>query len=369
MKLTYEEEKFHTKVKLKLMMACPVFISTVLFSLRVQWVDDSVLPTAGTDGTRLLINKNWYTKLQLEEAIGLLLHEAWHVAYQHMIIGKNLEKDRHNQACDYLINLQVVADGFKIPPDGLYDTQYAGMSSMEIYHKLKNQPQPQGYSGDLLDPISNSEVAKAEIENILLRAAKLSKEAGDKPGAIPGELERYIDELLNPILPWNVILQNYVDALAKDDFTWARPNRRYPDMYLPSLQSDTIANVSVLIDASGSVGEEEMREFFTEIKSIKDKLHPEKLLVGSFDTRLYEAKEFDEFEHYSVLGGGGTSADPIREFAEKHNPNVLIVFTDMEMNFYPLEDMHYKDIIWINTGPEVEAPVGKIIHYNPQANN
>lgn len=365
--MSFIETKFHQKVKMRLLMEGSVFMSSVLFSLKISWSDS--IPTAGTDGKNLLINRNWYESLSVEQAMGLLYHESFHVAYQHPLIGKNLQRRRHNMACDYMINLQLVQDGFELPPGGLLDHQYANMSSMQIYELLDDDDESGGgggYDCDILEPEEGTdpEVAQAEIENILLRAAKLSKEANDKPGSIPGELQRLIDSLLSPVLPWNVILHNYMDAYAKDDYSWARPNRRYTEEYLPSMFSEAIENISVLIDASGSVSGEELSQFFTEIISIKENMNPQSFLIGSFDTRLYEAKEFTTLNSYSVEGGGGTSAYPIKKFIEEKKPNVLIVFTDMEMSFAPLEGLDFKDIFWINTGAKgVAAPMGRIIDY------
>lgn len=269
-------------------------------------------------------------------------------------------------AADYMINLQLVEDGFELPPGGLYDEQYKGMSAKEIYDLLDEDDEDEDYDGDLIDPSedgTDAEVAKAEIENILLRAAKLSKDAGEKPGTIPGELDRLIGELLAPVLPWNVILHNYMDGYAKDDYSWKRPSRRFPDDYLPSMYSESLENISVLIDASGSISEEELQQFFTEIVSIKANMNPETFLIGSFDTRLYKPREFDSLKNYSVPGGGGTSSAPIQQFIDEYDPKVLIVFTDMQIYFNNLKE-DFKDIIWINTGDkDIKPPVGKIINY------
>ena len=269
-----------------------------------------------------------------------------------------------------MINIQIIDDGFTLPPNGLLDYEYKNMSSMEIYNLLddeeNNKQTDDEYDGDLLEPEEGTDISvvQAEIENILLRAAKLSKEANDKPGSIPGALARLIDSILIPVLPWNVILHNYMDAYAKEDYSWAKPNRRYHDEYLPSMYSETIENISVLIDASGSVSKDELQKFFTEIVSIKENMNPQSFLIGSFDTQLYEPREFIELKEYTVQGGGGTYSAPIKEFIETYNPKILIIFTDMEMSFSPLKDIKFDDIIWINTGMKgTAAPMGRIIDY------
>ena len=62
------DSKHMQKVKMKLMMQSSVFISSVLFSLKMSWNNN--IPTAGTDGKNLIINKEWFESLSTEEAMG-----------------------------------------------------------------------------------------------------------------------------------------------------------------------------------------------------------------------------------------------------------------------------------------------------------
>ena len=86
----------------------------------------------------------------------------------------------------------------------------------------------------------SKEEIERKIEDIIVKASVQSKMAGDAAGSIPGDIEIALDKLLNPKLPWNVILQNYMSSFAKEDFSWRRPNRRtlsqgiYLHHYTPS---------------------------------------------------------------------------------------------------------------------------------------
>ena len=238
------------------------------------------------------------------------------------------------------------------------------MSSIEIY-KLLPEP-PEDYEGDVIIQSDDTpENAKIASDNQLIKAVNMSKAAGEDPGKIPGDILRYVEELLNPKLSWDVILRNYMDSYAKDDYSWRKPNKKFPDIYLPSLYSDSIENISVLIDTSGSITDDDLKIFFTEIQAIKDSLNPEALWVGSFDTQLYKSKLFDNFTNMKLQGGGGTYSTPIKERIENSNPNILLVFSDMYMNFDSLKDVDYDHLYWIATAGYIPVvPLGTIIEYD-----
>ena len=202
----YEKAMSKTKVKL---MSKPdsTFFLTVCLSLRQVW--DEKIPTACTDGRSIFINPNFFMGLDADERLFLLLHETMHVAYMHMARLSTRNHRKWNIAADYVINLQLVERGFRMPKNGLLDQQWAGMSTEEVYAKLPEDPEEDVMEdlipGDGSDE-SEEELAK-EIEDILVRASVASKMAGDKPGSIPGDIEIFLNKLLNPVLPWPRLLQ------------------------------------------------------------------------------------------------------------------------------------------------------------------
>jgi len=361
-----KEPKDHSRAKIKIMLEGSVFIQSILFSLELSFVD--TIPTAGTNGTKLIINTKWYSNLTLEQKVSLLLHEAWHVAYQHTLgIYKHLDHAKLNMAQDYYINLQLTTTGFTLPPDGLVDSQYNGLSSLQIYKLLPDVPK--SYISDVMEEDKNNnesdEDRKIKLDNILIKAVNMSKEAGEDPGKIPGEIRRHVEELLNPKLPWDVILMNYMNAYAKDDYSWKKPNKRFRDIYLPSLYSESIDNISILIDTSGSITQKDLSIFFTEIHAIRDMLQPKEIMLGSFDTRLYSAKPFQDYNSVELKGGGGTSSQPIQEFIENFKPDILLIFSDMYMDYGYLKDVNFPDLYWIATdGFYPDVPCGSIIEYD-----
>ncbi len=63
--------------------------------------------------------------------------------------------------------------------------------------------------------------------------------------------------VLHPPADWRSVLREFVSAHARNDYSWARPNRRFlaQGLYLPGLHSEELGDVVLAVDTSGSVGD------------------------------------------------------------------------------------------------------------------
>ena len=298
----------------------------------------------------------------------------------------------HN--CDIRINNDLKAMGFSfVGLEGAWmDDKYpADMPEEDIYDDLlKNavQPPPMNpFDGDLGtepgDPGDGSGGGgnvqpgpynsgppdkKAAVEQLqavaqAIQQAKLQKQAG----SIPGHLELIVDEFLSPVIPWEQVLFNWFTDLITEDYSWRRPNRRYQDMYLPSLQSDEqrLTCLHYYFDVSGSVTDQMIKRFNSEVKYIKDTFNPEKLVLVMFDTKIheiYEISENDVFDRIKVTGRGGTCLQCVHSHIEETKPTAAIIFTDLECQ--PMQPLKVPiPIIWtVADNPYAKVPFGQIIH-------
>jgi predicted metal-dependent peptidase len=343
------------------------FITTVLFYLHFKW--DSAIPTAGTNGTRLRINPDFWMSLNLNEQIGLLCHETYHVVFKHMERRYDRDPERWNAAADYLINLMLDDAGFVLPEGGLLDEQYRDMSTVEIYDRL---PENDGsnYQDVMMDvegiegTPEEQQAISDEITSIILKAATQT-EMANQAGTIPADIARLIDKIRNPVLPWHSILQNYLSSFNKDDYSWRRPNRRFEDIYLPSLYSEGLTSVAIAIDTSGSVSEADFNAFLSEVKGIHEMLHPKTMYIIDFDTtikNIYTLTNDDTILNLNFNGWGGTDLTPVFEHFEKNHPDLLLVFSDLECT--PIEKSPPYPVIWIcNDNPDAKVNFGKLIHF------
>ena len=360
----------HAKIDL---MTKSVFLSTICLSLKHAFTDK--LPTAGTNGISILYNPEFLEKLTPQERTGLLAHEVWHVAFNHLTRLGSRDKMLWNKAGDYVINYMLTQAGFTIPTGGLYDTRFKDMSTEEVYNIIVNEDKADhggdDFEVDLLDAPEGStpEDVNDKITDMIIKAQIQSKIANKDKGEIPGEIARAIDDLINPKLPWYEILQRFMSDLVKDDYSWIKPNKRfYPNYYLPSQQSYTIGQVVVAIDTSGSVSQAEITKMLSEIENIRDTFQPQKLTIIDCDAEIhnvYDVEKYDNILELEFHGHGGTDFQPVIDYCNERNPEVLIYFTDLWADH--VTDTGDYPIIWICTDSSNTSlqPVGETIYLNP----
>lgn len=341
-----------------------VFITTVLFSLKHRW-DKNDNPTACTDGVHLWMNPDFFMANNPEQRIGLIAHEAWHVGFDHLGRVNNRNMHKWNIATDHVINLMLTKAGYELPDGAICDSKYADMSAEEIYNALPDKdlpPDPQHFKDNTNNP-SN----QAQVQNTVSKAstaARMDKSHGD----LPGEIQRMIGELENPKVPWYIVLRNYFTAYAKTDYSWKKPNRRFfPDHILPSMHAASMGQISIYIDVSGSVSEEELTAFVTESMFIKEQLNPSELKIALFNTRIVKEYRFtneQEVEGIEFAGCGGTRINPVIADIKDEQPQVALIFTDGEFSIPDDTPATADDVYWVIYGNDGwSAPFGHTIPY------
>lgn len=348
------------------------FIATIVYGLKTIITDE--VPTAATNGIDLLINPDFFCGLSAEEQITLVAHEAYHVALSHVLRLGDKDMKVWNIAADFAINLMLKKAGFRAIKGWLCDDQYADMGADEIYQKLMQSAKPLPEAPDHLrkptdesgNPVDEA-IAKQKIDKLIAKAATQAKMSGEKFGDMPGDLQRAIDAILNPKLDWRTILMNHLSNIAKEDYSYRRPNKRFmPDYYLPSLYSESLGSIGVAFDASASVSDEDFAIFKGEVALIESMMQPECIDVISFDTKIqsrHVLKRGESINGIEFKGYGGTSLKPVFKHFNKNKPEVLIVFSDLECTQWT-EQPDYP-VIWILVGhysvPQVHF--GTLIEY------
>ena len=361
--MTPEEALDKAKVHL-LMKKGTLFLSSVSMLLKHELSTE--VPTAATDGTTVLYNPSFLLSLSPEERLGLLAHEVWHVAMLHMVRIGNNEPLVWNMAGDYVINLLLTENGFVLPEGALLDHKFTGMSTEQVYEYLiQNQDQqPQSFNQDLMER-EPTEADKQKLTDIVLRATQRTKLV-DSNGKIPQEVIRTIEDLINPRLSWSDVLYRYLDSRIKQNYSWTKPNRRYlPDWYLPSNSTQSISNLTIAIDTSGSIDDELLQAILSEIDYINKTLKPEKLVIIDCDYRIHNVYEIDNYQDIMDLkftGKGGTNFNPVIKYCEDHDTNLLVYFTDLYgPNIYT--EPSYP-VLWVCYSDHAPATIGETIYAN-----
>ena len=176
-------------------------------------------------------------------------------------------------------------------------------------------------------------------------------------GKVPGRVEETVKGAHASRLDWRTLLRRYMTDAAKSDYSWSLPNRRFIDsgLYLPSIHSEGMGTIAVIIDTSGSLPAATLAEFWAELREVAAEIRPETVVVLQVDAVLQDAAEYapDELPYEIALKGrGGTDFRPGFEWLDEQGiqPSVCLYFTDMECSDYPEAEPAF-DTIWVNWGP------------------
>ena len=346
--------------------------------------------TAYTDGINKVYCKEHIAEYEAESELrGMVLHENLHVALKQIPRHRDLSHDHKmlNYAMDFVVNdvikNTVGTTGHNkeplvtLNPHWLYHPMFHNWSVRRVYEYLKkrkqeldeadkngSQPQPcpqQNNSSTNDEKQPETDIDKAlrnmdkgmddhvfkEVKDMTAEELKKLEDAVDKAlrqggmlaGRMGASIPRVIGDLLEVKVDWREVFREFVQSAmrGKDEYTWRKMNKSYlaNDMYLPSIHSETMGEVVVAIDTSGSIDNEQISEFASELASICETCNPDKVRVLWWDTKVHGEQVFegnynDIAKMLKPQGGGGTHVGCVSDYMIKNsiNAEVLVVFTD-----------------------------------------
>ena len=366
-----EVEKRIAKAKTALILEHP-FVGSVALNMPMK-VNNNV-PTAATDGKRVLFNEDFCKELDDEELKFLVAHECMHPMLEHNFRRGERDRYKWNQAADYVINKLLTDEGIgKMPKQGLLDEniyQAGGGTSDGIYNNLPDTPEDQqgnGGQGQPLDSCEDGQGSPAEVAQQQaewkVKVAQAAQSA-KMMGKLSAGLERLVAEILTPKVDWRDVLQRFVVKCRSDQRSWARPNRRFlsQGLYLPSISGETLGEIAFAVDCSGSIGQDEINQFASEITTVWQDQRPTKVHVIYFDSEVSHYDEFDRDNEPTIKphGGGGTAFSPVFRYMEEHgiNPVACIFLTDLCCDDFGDEPDY--PVLWVSTHSD-KAPFGEVV--------
>ena len=133
-------------------------------------------------------------------------------------------------------------------------------------------------------------------------------------------------------------------------------------MYLPSISGEALGEIVFSIDCSGSIGEEELTQFASEIIKVFQDLSPKKIHIVYFDSEVchYDCFE-DEEPVIKPHGGGGTMFSPIFQYINDNDiePVCCVVLTDLCCDDFGPEPSY--PTLWVSNH-KGNAPWGEIVY-------
>jgi predicted metal-dependent peptidase len=345
--------------------------------------------TAATDGRHFYYNSRFIEMLRPKEIEFLFGHEVLHCVYDHF--GRRNERDPQiwNIANDYCVNADLVEHkvGEKITTvPCLFEPKYKGLSSEEVYDEIMKNVKKISLD-DLVNQMLDehldgegdgegdgdnkgkgrprlTEEEKRQIRDEIKEAMLAAAQTVDGAGNIPAGVRRMIKELTEPQLNWRELLRMNLESTIKADYTWMRTSRKgwHMDAVMPGQKPDEMIDIAVAIDTSGSIGEAMLRDFLSEIQGIMDSFPAYKIHIVSFDTDVYNPKQYDSENldsmiDYDPQGGGGTDFECVWNYFKEQEiqPRRLIMFTD-GYPFGSWGDPDYCDTTFILHGTTTIVP-------------
>ena len=220
--------------------------------------------------------------------------------------------------------------------------------------EIMDAPAGGSENGDSDDTPSAQDIAAEEQawDEAMHQATSLARAEGRMPGAV----EETVRGAHASGIDWRSLLRRYMTDAAKRDYSWSVPNRRFIDsgLYLPSIRSEGIDAIAVIIDTSGSLDPDTLAAFWSEVREVATEIEPERVILLQVDTAVRDAVEYaagDLPDGIVVKGRGGTDFRPGFEWLEERDiqPGVCLYLTDMECSRYPETEPDFP-VIWANWG-------------------
>ena len=324
-------------------------------------------PTAGVDEkSRIIVNPLWWSNLDVESKRYVMIHECLHCVLCHPFRMKGFNRIIFNLCADGKVNYAITeanVQGVEFKQDGLVTLNSLAtitrlqvedlkkMSTEEIARILENNGtqgsenqggnqtdqesqsgqvgNQDGFGDDLFhgevdgevvqegDKSVNSSTTGEELKQAWKQLCEKSQAFAKQAGTMPASLERIVEEVLEVKPPWQVTVRFGLRNSSTFDSSFAYPNRRSDDLPGPESYEHT---VWLLIDTSGSIGQDELQYF---LGIAKHEARTSSLRVIAWDAQAYDVLKAERPGDVArkvaakMKGGGGTVCLPVLQKVHK----------------------------------------------------
>lgn len=375
-------------------------------AMQMEVTVTSAIPTAATDGKRLLVNEDWFSAQDDGVRAFVSAHEAGHAVLLHCDQSRMAGKEpvRWNVAADHVVNLMLAECGMTAPADCLCDRKYRGLTVEQVYQRLTDeQGQPdkaqqgqQGQQGSGKEseqgdgdktqgrPVSgnrpgnqpgNGSIQRQIAGDVIPTAAEEAQEVkaaagthihrsigrGEAPASIMREYERG----MAPRKSLADHLREFIQTAATgaENFSYRRPSMFSGGGWLFStLIGEEVPPIAVCLDTSYSIDSRQIGESVATLTRTAGDVGISRIHLSYCDTALHEGGEYGRGEviQAQAKGGGGTDFRPIFKWADGLDVCALVIFTDLEGTFPPAAPQY--PVLWVNVGRgRAKAPFGAVV--------
>jgi predicted metal-dependent peptidase len=357
----------------RLLMREPFFAA---LSRRIDKISTDSVPTAGVRVNpesaqfELFYNPAFMGALSDEHKMGVLMHEFYHIIFEHVTTRKPEDGIRQidNIAMDLSINGlpemhgklpceaspgPVLTEGGEpmkgclpgegkfadLPAGQTYEWYLAELEKMQEESKQNGEGDPFGDEdsfdvhdgfGDVEGGGQAREIASERLKEAIKKAAEEADKAGNW-GSVSQSMRKAIKERLATKVDWKKMLRYFVRTSQRADkrSTPRRLNKRFPKIH-PGKRVRRQAKIAISIDQSGSVDDGMLAAFYSELDNLAQFAE---FTVIPFDTqvakdKVYVWKKGERRKAERVLHGG-TCFDAPTRFVNEGKFDGHIVLTDM----------------------------------------
>ncbi len=374
----------------------PFFGSLVL---RLPLRADPTRKTLASDGKEIRYSPGWVAETDAHLIETAMARVVMACALKHHTRRRERDPERWQQASQLVTHALLRDAGFTLPPEA---EAWEDLSVEQAYDRLPEpgegdadgdgdpaqggaagQPPPGGDgsgqgednasgSPPSHDPSGTGEIMDADAhtgdgsgsgeapldtateeqawDEAMHQALSLARAEGKAPGGV----EETVRNAHASALDWRTLLRRYMTDAARSDYSWSLPNRRFIDsgLYLPSIRSEGIDTIAVIIDTSGSLPAQTLAGFWAEVRQIAVEIRPERIFMLQVDAALRDAAEYtadDLPDEIALKGRGGTDFRPGFEWLDEQGiqPAVCLYFTDLECSSYPEAEPVFP-VIWVD---------------------
>jgi predicted metal-dependent peptidase len=215
-----------------------------------------------------------------------------------------------------------------------------------------------------IEQLSNDEKKKLikKINDMLIQGYIIAKQKGEGIG----EIEKYIEHLFKKVRDWKSVLKEEIITEIKGDWTYSKVSDILQSLHiagfkqignLPSLDNTfSIPKLIIAIDVSGSIEDDEYKQFLNEVYSIFKSVNISECEIVLWDYDIQ--KKFRMIGNYAKIlediknrkGYGGTKLKCVFEHYKNKtiNNTILIVLTDGHFGEIEVKDLKkFKKVVFV----------------------
>ena len=332
------------------------------------------IPIAGVcikDQIELYINPNTFSVLPLNERVAVLKHECEHILRNHIARCKEIAPDVYGQKKDIVDSLisdskhkvlnisadcavnsglkdlpekACTAQNFDLPPGETLEWYLENLKDNEKLKELNEYDDHSIWS----ESEGDKEIIKEKIRQAINKAADKTRAAG----RMTAENELAVQGLNKSLVDWREQLKCFVAKAISVSIESSKKkrNRRYGVMYPGAVKIEDL-HIGVAIDTSGSISNNSLEQFMSEIGQIAKYA---KVTVVEADSTVKNSYTYDPKKKYVVKGRGGTAYQPALDFFNKMKESIdgLIYFGDMDTYDTEVIKKPKYPVLWAIVGPQ-----------------